>query len=457
MSPAYQLATFATDVTCPIGHPLMSGLRPPASTIDDPLQAHGFVLLGAGDPIVVAAIDWCEIRNQSYRRWREALAKAAGTEPERVMLCSVHQHDAPVSDLGAEAILATEGLGGATLDATFQESAIQAVATALEAGLQDARTVTHVGLGRAKVAEVASNRRVVMPDGQVSFLRTSHSAGDPVFRDAPEGMIDQWLQLISFWEESEPVLALHAYSTHPMSHYGMGAVSADFVGMARSRRQQDEPDVHQIYVSGCSGDTTAGKFNDGSPEHREVLASRLHDAMVEAWRTTERHPLGPVSFRAEPLGLEFRKDEEYTTGAMRSVVMDPSADTRDRILAAMGLNSRITAEREGSISMPCLDLGPAMIVLFPAEAFVDYQLMAQRMRPDAFVMSIGYGESWPGYIPTDEAFQDGFDDHWLWIAPGAEGRIRGALYQLLHPVCLSRTPLDCDGATGIVREACCRL
>ena len=411
----------------------MSGLRPAASTIDDPLQAHGFVLLGAGAPIVLAAIDWCEIRNQSYRRWREALAKAAGTAPERVMLCSVHQHDAPVSDLGAEEILATSGLGGATLDAEFQESAILAVASALETGLQGARTVTHVGLGRATVAGVASNRRVTMPDGQVSFLRGSHSGGDPVFRDAPEGTIDPWLQLISFWEGSEPVLALHAYSTHPMSHYGQGAVSADFVGMARSRRQRDEPGVHQMYVSGCSGDTTAGKFNDGSPEYREVLASRLHDAMVEAWRATERQPLDSVDFRAVPLDLEFRKDGGYTSADMKSLVMDSSADTRDRILAAIGLNSRITAEREGPISMPCLDLGPAMMVLFPAESFVDYQLMAQRMRPDALVMSIGYGESWPGYIPTDEAFQEGFEDHWLWVAPGAEERIRGALQQLLHP------------------------
>lgn len=433
MASGYRLATFAADVTCPIGHPLMSGLRSPARTIDDPLQAHGFVLLGAGAPIVLAAIDWCEIRNQSYDRWSEVLAEAAGTVPQRVMLCSVHQHDAPVSDLGAEAILATAGLGGATLDAEFQKGAIQTVASALQAGLQDSRPVTHVGLGRAKVAGVASNRRVMMPDGQVSFLRTSHSAGDPVFENAPEGTIDPWLQLISFWEDSEPILALHAYSTHPMSHYGKGAVSADFVGMARSHRQKDEPDVHQIYVSGCSGDTTAGKFNDGSPEHRKVLASRLDDAMAEAWRTTERHPLGPVEFRAVPLGLEFRKDEGYAADALRSVVTDSGADTRDRILAAMGLNSRTEVDRERPITLPCLDLGAAVIVLFPAEAFVDYQLMAQQMRPDALVMSIGYGESWPGYIPTDHAFREGFDDHWLWVAPGAEERIRGALRQILHP------------------------
>jgi len=28
-----------------------------------------------------------------------------------------------------------------------------------------------------------------------------------------------------------PVLALHAYATHPMSYYGRGEVTSDFVGL----------------------------------------------------------------------------------------------------------------------------------------------------------------------------------------------------------------------------------
>ena len=66
----YRLAIFSADVTPPLGHPCMGGGIRPAERIDDPLFAHGFVLLGAGKPVVVAAIDWCEIRNDAYQRWR---------------------------------------------------------------------------------------------------------------------------------------------------------------------------------------------------------------------------------------------------------------------------------------------------------------------------------------------------------------------------------------------------
>src|SRR5262245_60607290 len=96
-APAYRLATFAADVTPPLGHPLMGGGIAPAKKIDDPLYARGFVLLGAGQPVVIVAVDWCEIRNDAHDRWRQVLATAAGTTPARVLVTSVHQHDAPIA------------------------------------------------------------------------------------------------------------------------------------------------------------------------------------------------------------------------------------------------------------------------------------------------------------------------------------------------------------------------
>jgi hypothetical protein len=97
----------------------------------------------------------------------------------------------------------------------------------------------------------------------------------------------------------------------------------------------------------------------------------------------------------------------------------------------MGLSSRLRVAAAQPIDFPCVDFGPAQIVLFPAESFVGLQLMAQEMRPDSFIMSLGYGECWPGYIPTESAFQDGFRDNWLWVAPGSEQRLRQALESVL--------------------------
>ncbi|MGQ9592381.1 MAG: hypothetical protein ACUVYA_19045, partial [Planctomycetota bacterium] len=142
----FRVSTFSADVTVPLGHRLMGVLPVKAREIVDPLEARGFVLEGAGEPLVLVAVDWCEIRNEAYRRWREALAKAAGTVPERVLLSAVHQHDAPVADVGAERLLEGVGLGGELLDLTFHDAAVARVARALEESRRRARRVTHLGV-----------------------------------------------------------------------------------------------------------------------------------------------------------------------------------------------------------------------------------------------------------------------------------------------------------------------
>ena len=88
----------------------------------------------------------------------------------------------------------------------------------------------------------------------------------------------------------------------------------------------------------------------------------------------------------------------------------------------MGLSWRQRCEAGQPIDLPVIDLGGALFVLLPGESYVEYQLMAQQMRPDAFVVVAGYGECATGYIPTDQAVAEGDTNlhDWCWVAPGAE-------------------------------------
>ena len=274
---------------------------------------------------------------------------------------------------------------------------------------------------------------MVLADGRVTFRRGSNGATDRINREADDGLIDPWLKTISFWDGPRPGAALNASAGHPMSHYGRGEVRADFVGMARKRQAADTAPAFQMYVSGCSGDVTAGKYNDASRANRPRLADRLYQALRLAWKNTRVQPLQQVDFRTTRLDLEYRTDVEFSESAMRRVLENRKANRKHRVLAAMGLSTRDYLSRGPSIEMPCVDFGPAQIVLFPGESFVGYQLLAQKVRPDTFVMSIGFGQCWTGYLPTQSAFSDGFQGFWLWVAPGAESRIQQALVRVLRP------------------------
>ncbi len=423
---AWRVAPFEADITIPVGHACMGGGVADARKILDPLFAKGFVLVGAGQPVVVAALDWCQCNNDSYDRWREALAEAAGTVSKRVMLATVHQHDAPICDLTAQRLLDQHGLKGWNCDPEFHETAVRRAAAALKAALKSPRRVTHYGVGQAKVERVASNRRVVRPDGKITWERGSAS-GD-IFQ-APEGEVDPWLKGLSFWDGNTPVLVWSCYAVHPMSYYGEGQVSADFPGSARSRRQADNTAVFQIYFTGCAGDTTAGKYNTGAPENRPVLADRLYRAMVEAWQTTRRRPLQHVQFRVANLRLPARSTGKFTPETMQATLTDINAIRWQRIEAALGLSWRERVDRGHGIDVPCLDLGKgaALFTILPAECFVGYQLAAQRLRPDSFVMVAGFGDGAPGYIPTDQCWRDGYQDDYCWVPPMTETAILRAV------------------------------
>ena len=429
-APEFRVAVFSQDITIPIGHACMGGGVQDAKRIADPLFAKGFVLLDADRPIVVVALDWCQCNNDSYDRWRDALAEAAGTVRQRVMLATVHQHDAPICDLAAQRMLDAQGLKGWNCDPEFHEAAVRRTAAALRQALQRPRRVTHMGLGQAPVERVASNRRVVDPRGKITWERGSYS-GD--IHKAPEGEIDPWLKTLSLWDGPQPVLAWSCYAVHPMSQYGQGSVSADFPGVARGRRQQDDPSVFQIYFTGCAGDTTAGKYNDHTPQLREKLADRLYAAMAAAWKATRRVPLEQAEFRVATMQLGTRDGGSFTPDAMKKTLANPRASRWQRISAALGLSWRERVEAGRLVDLPCLEInrGAAEFLIMPAESFVGYQLAAQRLRPESFVVVAGFGEGAPGYIPTDQCWKDGYDDVYCFVPKLTEKLMTAAMAQAL--------------------------
>jgi hypothetical protein len=426
--PAFHLATFACDVTPPAGHPLCGGWIEPVRAVDDPLRALGVVLLGMGEPLVLCAVDWCGLRNDAHLAWRQALARAAHTVPADVAVQCVHPHNAPFADTGAERLIEAAAKPTPSLDLKFFDAAVKQTAEAARASLARAVPITHYGIGRAKVEKVASNRRIVGPDGRVKHVRYS-ATKDPRVRDEPEGLIDPWLRTLSFWDGDRPVAALHYYATHPMSYYGDGRVSSDFCGLARDRRRADG-NVFQAYFTGCAGNVTAGKYNDGARENRPVLRDRVYAAMKAAWAVTQRHRLDGWEWRVEPVKLPPRAEKSFAGDESRKVLEDARQAAVKRNNAAFQL--AWLARRDRPIDFTCLDLGKALVLHLPGEPFVEYQLKAQALRPDAFVCVAGYGDDGPGYVPTAQAYLEGGYEPTVALAAPSEGLMVKAIAKLLR-------------------------
>ncbi len=444
------LATFGTDITIPIGHPCMGGGVTPAHSIKERLQAKGFVLtLDDQKPLVMISLDWCEVRGSLYDNWRRAIAEELNTDPQRVLVSSTHVHDAPVMDAEAESLLHEVEKQGhwrtlappelnepiqlaSVCWPDFNRICIQRVLVAMREGLIHKRRVTHFGLGKGKVDRIASNRRFLLPDGSVSYGRYSSSGNNAQASDGAEGEIDPWLRTLSFWNDDIPLCALHSYAVHPMSYYGKGEVSIDFVGLAREQLQLDYPSVLQIYATGCAGNVTAGKYNDGRPRQRAELASRLHSAMIDAWKNTLLHPITEVTFCSVKIPLTAR-NTEFHTEALLQQRLKSDRNPFHRAEAAMGLAWYERVKSGHEIDLPLIDFGLAQLLLLPAETYVEYQLYAQQLRPESFVMCLGYGECGPGYIPIERAWREKDQNlsGWAWVGPDSEEALKLSIRNVL--------------------------
>lgn len=397
-----RIAVFTADATPEIGMPVA---YVKARSITDPLSARGVVWMGEGKPVVLCAVDWIGIGNGGHDEWRRGLAEAAGTTMDRVAVHTLHQHDGVRCDLTAEELLAKHGLGGTRMNAVFCRKVIASTATAIRESMMQAKPVTHLGIGEAKVEKVASNRRILGPNGRVLFGRMSASR-DPKAKEADEGTIDPILKLVSLWDGETPLTCLTYYATHPQSFYGNGDVTAEFVGLARAQREM-AINIPHIHFNGASGNVAAGKYNDGSPEARVQLTQRMADGMKRAWEATQKSPITArdLDWRIERVNLPLAAS--LNREALQETLADDKADARDRLNASTKLALLYRTEAGHEFELTRLRLGSVNVLHMPGELFVEYQLAAQQMKPDATVCMAAYGDYATGYIGTEIAYTQG--------------------------------------------------
>jgi hypothetical protein len=425
-----RVGSFVVDASPPVGSPLAYD---PCVAVGTPLTARGIVLLGSGDPIVLCAVDWIGIANGGQDEWKEAIAKAVGTSTRRVSVHTLHQHDAPRCDFTAAAILEKYGYGGFMIDVAFERRIIANAAEAAKQAAADAQVVTHLGLGEAKVEQVASTRRILGDDGKVKFVRYT-ACKNAAMRAEPEGTIDPMLKSISFWNGDTPLVVLTYYATHPQSYYRTGVANPDFPGMARFLREATLNGLPHIHFNGAGGDVGAGKYNDGSHENRQILAIRVAEGMAKAFEATKKFPITAADVDWKTLPVALPPSRHLDEAQLIAAITDPETTPTDRKNSAKNLVWLRRCQAGETVDLACLILGPARILHMPGELVVEYQLAAQQMRPDLFVAMAAYGEYAPGYICLKEQYsQGGYEDSpgASKVAPEVEDVLMPAMEKLL--------------------------
>jgi hypothetical protein len=368
--------------------------------------------------------------NEAHLAWRKALAQSVGTTPDRVAVHCVHQHNAPFVCFRADAAARQNPDLPQMFDRAFFDGCLERARQIVSQAISEIKPLTHVAHGQAEVRQVASNRRVYRDqNGKVLNMRGS-SCQDPHLISLPEGLIDPALQTIALYSGATKVAALHYYATHPMSFYRDGRVTSDFCGLARKRRQHDEPACTHIYLTGCAGNIAAGKYNDGSTEARHVLTRRVYQGIVESEARLTPAPLNRVDWRTEAVLPVPAIAPDLATA--QSILSDPARSQVERMLAACRIGWLQRYASGLPFILSCLKLNDISIVHLPGEMFVEYQLRARAMRPGRPVAVAGYGDDGLWYVPTREEYaHNGYEVSVAFCGEGVDLIMTGAIHRLL--------------------------
>jgi len=426
-----RISYFMEDVTPPLESPLAFGT---ARIVHDSLSARGIVLQFDEYPVVLCAVDWIGISNEGMDYFKEKLAEAVETKPERISVHALHLHDGVRGDLTAPRLLDRYGESEIYYDTIFLRHVIDRVAFSARKAMEESQPVTHIGFGQARVKKVASNRRILNRAGKVQAMRWNNTSNWEI-RNEPEGLIDPMLKMVTFWNGEDPVVSMSYYAVHPVTYFGEGIVSADFVGIAR-KNQENRQEIPQIYFTGAAGNIGTGKYNDGSVRIRQVLAARLSQAMEEAFAQT-------IRFSLEKKDVKWKSAEVYLPLAsfmikdslesiLAGELYDPELPFL-RSISSLAWLERV--HRKPEVQVSALHIKEIRLLHLPGEPFVEYQLAAQKYFPDLKICTAAYGEYGMGYIGTAIAYdQGGYETSKMAsnVSPEAEKDLLTAIRKVLE-------------------------
>lgn len=429
---ALRLASFKTDITPPGGEPIAFGVN---RRVDSRIFVRGLVLQKDSVRAVLAAADIIGLHGSVYRVWRRAIAFAAGCPEKNVLLHCVHQHDSILPPSKTRLRLGAKLNLGPQPSVAYYSRILSNIGAAVRQAVRGRwRKVSRIATSERRVAGLASNRRLVGPDGKIFAMRWSMTSNLELQRK-PVGQIDPFLRTVGFLSENERVLAaLHYYATHPMGAYGRNMASADIPGVALSYAEKTRRGTAQLYFTGCAGDVTFGKYTFASKsKNLRVLGARLGRALAENLLALRGKNHSAISLRLTRASFDLPLDRARINAAAMEKRLRAAKERGAAHFPIRMLELLRGWERWRRVELTRLDLGPDLHILsFPAETVVAYQLFAQELAPEHFIAIAGYAEGIYGYLPTARMFSEGgHEAHGGPSTPELEARYKAAIETLL--------------------------
>jgi len=286
---------------------------------------------------------------------------------------------------------------------------------------------------------VGANSRLLLRDGNVSWLNPMGEAGDLV---QPTGPFDPQLPVLDFRAPDGRTLALiYNHSTHTIgTRSGRDVRSASFYGLAAQELERELGGVVS-FLEGASGSTHNVR---GVPV--TVAIERLKRAVLDARAHAESRPVARIAAIKRPFSYQVRRFDE----AVEAAKVDRYTAAHAKSSAARIGEIFATARRElqpqqgeqRTTWLQVLLIGDVAIVGVPAEYFTALGLDIKRRSPFPNTCIAELANDWIGYLPDREGHRLGGYQTWTglhsYVEPGTGERVADEAVKMLEELARSQ-------------------
>ncbi len=426
----------------------------PSVGVDDPISVHALGVEDGGTSVLLLVFDLLALGEEITAEITAAVRSVADASVG-LALCCTHTHSAPAT---------IKLIGCGIPERDYWNLVVKAAAEAAREALANLRPATMRHLA-VQVPGVSYNRRTVLADGRV--VMTHKPAGNVVKR----GPGWDRLLLVRFDDtEGKGIAGIANWAAHACV-VGTQNISADFPGELR-RRLSESFGAPFIYLQGACG-------NINLPYHKMIREEMLADvdAMMKPLSNLSWPPARHASssgltsgvvrlpYAAIPSAEElevFRSGMDLIarTGSGPDAVMSTLTNILNvapgeqpdpvmvvYIAGALRQWSQELLEKYDKLPKECglaikvWKLDPLVFCFIAAEVFSETAIQLQDAFPDKLVSVAGYGSPLVGYLPTDEALDDGgyepayayrFYGHPAPFAKGSERSVVEALTEMVR-------------------------
>ena len=361
--------------------------------IHDDLHAKALVLGNNQDQIVLVACDLVRLPRSAVEDARHRIKHSHGIPPDHVLITATHSHTGPQM-----VPRYVERLGSCIADSVDLAVGNQQPARLFEA-VEEQSSLPH-------------NRRYLMKDGTVV---TNPGFLNPNVVNAI-GPIDPRLAvLLAETTQGRRMMTWVNYGLH-QDTVGGDWISTDYSGfLSETLSDSEGPAMATIFTIGAAADVNHWDVRQNGPQRGFPTAKRIGEtlAMCVLQAYTHMSPVNSERIRAtsSTLALPFQNiSPDDVQKAERILSVPPSANvdfTLDRVWATKVMKIHDSKTLHLSAEVQVLTIGSLAFVGIPGELFAQLgmQIIKDSPFPNTFILELANQDI--GYIPTEEAFQQG--------------------------------------------------